>query len=691
MRRLAVQTSRNGAEYIRSTIALSLSADGTRLASTHGDHVVRIYNVQKGGFWKPFHADSNVAEAACETWSQFTVELLYELHGHPRTPWSVRFHPRDSDLLVSGCLGGHCYVWQRDHCIARYIVSEQHPEHFAFFPDYGPTSVSCVAFDTTGDVVIIAARRSIFFWHWREAQRQHDAVVAEERRQEPGRASFVRSTSEPESSSETENASHRLRHPMRLTEATRLSATGNQTERCVTGRGAERGHRNPSTVRSGVGTSREMFSAGGMRHRAGASSSRRLHRSASAGRRNLDLSHHDEQSSNTSSIDAAVSTDPIQSSLPESSRPERGRVTHPSISETGTHEYPARPHSSCYFLGMPVHLVDVPSNAGILVVGTRSPVLPAEQEAELFRAAAAPFTLDIQLYRLLTAPVQNATDPMPESHNPDDTKAVHLGALIGKIPQVVAYNEAGISVSADGRHIVVCILHSRGGQEGAFSAAHADENASAGTGARSMHQTRTDSTQHARCSPYTARIVIYEVMMGSLAPHLRSSGAGIASSPQSDERDAFGYFELRERASLPLDATRARALTNLRFVSPLGNASVTETETCDHICFLAGYSFRESMTHFRALREVEPRPLLDLFEADLQHGIVRRLRTIPQDTLDSRSSPNESATGLDFRAFTEVDGVNCALFLPMHGSRCTRLVQGILYGTQRGELYALVH
>jgi WD40 repeat protein len=50
------------------------------VASTHGDHTVKIFK----------HCNS---------------ECVHVFHGHPRTPWTVKFHPSDSNIVASGCLG----------------------------------------------------------------------------------------------------------------------------------------------------------------------------------------------------------------------------------------------------------------------------------------------------------------------------------------------------------------------------------------------------------------------------------------------------------------------------------------------------------------------------------------------------------------------------------------------------------
>ena len=70
----------------RSTIALAWSPDAALLASTHGDHVVRIFNVTHG-------------------------ECVRTLVGHSRTPWTVKFHPHSNHIVVSGALDAEIRVW----------------------------------------------------------------------------------------------------------------------------------------------------------------------------------------------------------------------------------------------------------------------------------------------------------------------------------------------------------------------------------------------------------------------------------------------------------------------------------------------------------------------------------------------------------------------------------------------------
>ena len=63
----------------KSTIALAFSSDRRTLASTHGDHTVKLVDVSGRG-----------GSEGC---------VLAELEGHPRTPWTVKFHPTNPYLV----------------------------------------------------------------------------------------------------------------------------------------------------------------------------------------------------------------------------------------------------------------------------------------------------------------------------------------------------------------------------------------------------------------------------------------------------------------------------------------------------------------------------------------------------------------------------------------------------------------
>jgi WD40 repeat protein len=83
----------------KSTISISYNATGTAFASSHGDHTIKIIDAE-------------------------TFKVIHTLVGHPRTPWTVKYHPRDTNRVASGCLAGHVKVWdvENETCLVNIIV-----------------------------------------------------------------------------------------------------------------------------------------------------------------------------------------------------------------------------------------------------------------------------------------------------------------------------------------------------------------------------------------------------------------------------------------------------------------------------------------------------------------------------------------------------------------------------------------
>ncbi|XP_073282966.1 uncharacterized protein, partial [Primulina huaijiensis] len=105
----------------RSTIAAAFSADGKTLASTHGDHTVKIIDYQTG-------------------------KCLKVLSGHRRTPWVVRFHPLHPEVLASGSLDHEVRLW--DAKSADCIGSRDF---------YRP--IASIAFHAQGEILAVASGR----------------------------------------------------------------------------------------------------------------------------------------------------------------------------------------------------------------------------------------------------------------------------------------------------------------------------------------------------------------------------------------------------------------------------------------------------------------------------------------------------------------------------------------------------
>ncbi|KAK9795580.1 hypothetical protein WJX73_006789 [Symbiochloris irregularis] len=110
----------------RSTIAIAFSSDGSMLASTHGDHTVKL---------------TCLRQCCC----------IKTLVGHRRTPWVVRFHPLRPNILVSGSLDYEVRVWDANSgaCL--------HSHNFG-------RPIASLAFKADGSLLAIASGHTLFAW-----------------------------------------------------------------------------------------------------------------------------------------------------------------------------------------------------------------------------------------------------------------------------------------------------------------------------------------------------------------------------------------------------------------------------------------------------------------------------------------------------------------------------------------------
>lgn len=113
---------------VSSTIAIAISCDGRTFATTHGDHTVKVFLFRSG-------------------------EQMRVFRGHPRTPWTIKYHPSDPNIIASGCLGFQVRIWNiaANACVnmARY--------------DY---SIISIAFHPTGQYLAVASGTSMEIWDW---------------------------------------------------------------------------------------------------------------------------------------------------------------------------------------------------------------------------------------------------------------------------------------------------------------------------------------------------------------------------------------------------------------------------------------------------------------------------------------------------------------------------------------------
>lgn len=129
----------------RSTIAAAFSPDGRKLASTHGDHTVKIIDCQTGS-------------------------CLKVLSGHRRTPWVVRFHPVHPEILASGSLDHEVRLW--DARTAECIGSRDF---------YRP--IASIAFHAQGELLAVASGHKLYMWHYnRRGETSSPSIVLKTRR-----------------------------------------------------------------------------------------------------------------------------------------------------------------------------------------------------------------------------------------------------------------------------------------------------------------------------------------------------------------------------------------------------------------------------------------------------------------------------------------------------------------------------
>ncbi len=67
------------------------------MATTHGDHTVKIFKYTDSSLYRVRYIFSLLP---------LIISLYCQVfYGHPRTPWTVKYHHTCSDIVASGCLG----------------------------------------------------------------------------------------------------------------------------------------------------------------------------------------------------------------------------------------------------------------------------------------------------------------------------------------------------------------------------------------------------------------------------------------------------------------------------------------------------------------------------------------------------------------------------------------------------------
>ncbi|XP_021366781.1 activating molecule in BECN1-regulated autophagy protein 1-like [Mizuhopecten yessoensis] len=118
---------------VRATFLMDFSPDGTKVASTHGDHTVRVTELSTG-------------------------KCTHILSGHPRTPWCLAFHPSSDQILASGCLAGEVRIWDLQgggsevwRCKDSLVIAS-------------------MTFHPIDHVLVFAVGNKIYFWDWNQTE-----------------------------------------------------------------------------------------------------------------------------------------------------------------------------------------------------------------------------------------------------------------------------------------------------------------------------------------------------------------------------------------------------------------------------------------------------------------------------------------------------------------------------------------
>ncbi|XP_072172067.1 activating molecule in BECN1-regulated autophagy protein 1A-like [Diadema setosum] len=115
---------------VRSTFLVSFSHDSALMASTHGNHQIYVWEVRSG-------------------------DCIQTLAGHPRTPWTIAFHPSSTEVLASGCLGGEVRVWDLQGSSEVWCSPSR-------------TTITSLSFHPRDRLLAVATNNQIFLWDWNE-------------------------------------------------------------------------------------------------------------------------------------------------------------------------------------------------------------------------------------------------------------------------------------------------------------------------------------------------------------------------------------------------------------------------------------------------------------------------------------------------------------------------------------------
>ncbi len=156
-----------------STISIAFSPDGRTVASTHGDHSVKI--------------------TCCHTGA-----LIRNLEGHPRTPWTVKYHPTKSNIVASGCLGFQVRVWDWNYGSSSSSSSSEsnhecnHECNYHYHQRKGvclnmirlQSAIISLSFHPTGSLLAVASGHSLHLWVYDDGAKKEYEIQQQQQEQQ---------------------------------------------------------------------------------------------------------------------------------------------------------------------------------------------------------------------------------------------------------------------------------------------------------------------------------------------------------------------------------------------------------------------------------------------------------------------------------------------------------------------------
>lgn len=188
-------------EYAVSTISISFAPDGRTVASTHGDHTVKI--------------------SCCHTGA-----LIRSLEGHPRTPWTVKYHPTKSNIVASGCLGHQVRIWDWNHPIQTYNSGDGDGDENLYWEDGESdakynyharkgvclkmirlrNSIISLSFHPSGSILAIACGHTLHLWVYDNESNSSNTTNEQEQIEEDASGTSATNAGDSASASARTNA-----------------------------------------------------------------------------------------------------------------------------------------------------------------------------------------------------------------------------------------------------------------------------------------------------------------------------------------------------------------------------------------------------------------------------------------------------------------------------------------------------